>query len=79
MAKNWKYQCGDDTVVVTYSMDKSELYVNDQLQDRVSGLFFTAKLNGKLDDGKDVRASVGGFFQAECDLFVDNKLQKPIK
>lgn len=54
-----------------------KLFVDGQLQDENIGLGFKGILNGKLkgmEDVKQIKVAVGGFFTIECKIFVDNEL-----
>ena len=77
MADLWKYDYNKNTIVVKNDTD-TELYINDQLQDRKSGIRLSVDLTGHLDTGEKVKASVGGIFGMTCSLFIDDKLIDPI-
>ena len=77
----WKYQYGENTIEVqNYGASGCGLFVNGQPQDEKRGLSFTgSRLNGKLDNGEEIKVSLGGVFKMECSLFVNNKLLTPMK
>lgn len=76
--QSWKYKYGENEIDVMHDTisNKSELYVNGQLQDK--NTMMTTELNGKLESGETIRARVGGFFTIKCALQIDNKLLQPI-
>lgn len=78
MGSVWTYKYGQNTIVVK-NEKATELYVNGELQDRKTGLSLKANLNGKLQSGEEIKASLGGVFDVECSLFVDNVLQTPVE
>lgn len=79
MAKIWNYLYNADRICVKNSLDSAELYINDQLQDRKTGISLQTELSGKLPSGESVKANLGGVLVMECTLFVDNVLQHQIK
>lgn len=78
MGSIWKYKYGEHTIIVK-NEKTTELYVDDKLQDKKSGVRLNADLTGKLPSGETIKASLGGFVDIECSLFVDNVLQNPIE
>ena len=51
------------------------LYVNEELQDVFWGLFVnSAKLIGKMPDGRKIKVCFGGHFVVHYAVFVDDKL-----
>jgi len=79
MAKKWKYIVDDNIINVSNSINGSELYINGKLQDKKNGLTLQDNLAGKLPNGFDVKASLGGIFTMQCTLFVNNVLQEPVE
>lgn len=78
MKKSWTYQYGKNTIIVNNSwFGGCELYVNGQLQDKKTGTTLTDNLQGKLETGEEIKASLGGTFTIQCSLFIDNKIQTP--
>ena len=78
MDNTWQYKFGKHTITVKNGK-ATELYVDDKLQDRKTGISMNAVLTGKLETGEAIKASLGGLLKVECSLFVDNVLQKPYK
>lgn len=78
MGNSWVYKYNGNVIVVK-NEKATELYVNDQLQDRKTGVFLKAELSGKLDSGEVIKVSLGGFMDVECSLFIDNVFQTPVK
>ena len=74
MAKNsncWSVTVGNDVIRVE---DAENLYVNDKLQDVAYGITTCERLYGKLSDGKEVKAVIGGKgfgLKIHCTIFVD--------
>ena len=73
----WFYKYNNDTIVVK-STDSNELLINDVSQDKQYGLSLSVELNGKLDDGKNVKALLTGLFPPKCELFVNSIRIDPI-
>ena len=68
--KNWTVKVGEDVIKVS----DEGLFVNDKLQDKAYGITTCVKYNGRLPNGKEVKAVVGaeGFgFKIHCCIFVD--------
>ena len=78
MGTSWIYEYKNHTIVVK-NAKATELYVDNELQDRKTGLTLKADLNGKLASGEVIKVSLGGFIDVECNLFIDNVLQTPIR
>ena len=78
MGSLWIYKYRGNTIVVKNER-AVELLVNNQVQDRKTGIFLKADLTGKLDSGEKIKASLGGLVDVECSLFIDNVLQVPVK
>lgn len=76
MGSMWIYTFNGNTIVVKNER-AVELLVNDQVQDRKTGLSLKADLSGKLASGEVIKASLGGLIDVECNLFIDNVLQTP--
>ena len=77
MADVWKYDYKNNHIEVINDSD-TDLIINDQLQDRKSGIRFSVELSGHLDSGEIVKASIGGVFGMKCSLFIDDKLIEPV-
>jgi len=77
MAKFWTYRYGEDEIMVKNTwFDGCELYINGQMTDKSNGLF-EGKLQGKLKNGEEIKATLGGGMTIKCALFVDGKLLNP--
>ncbi|KAB7672174.1 hypothetical protein F9279_04480 [Bacillus sp. B1-b2] len=50
------------------------LYINGKLQDENIGLAFRATLNGKLNNDKEVKVTLGGNLSINCRIFVDHTM-----
>lgn len=74
----WNYSYKNNSIKVVNG-DETELYVNEQLQDRQYGISFSARLTGKLPTGEEIKASIGGSgIRVKCSLFVDHVIQEEI-
>lgn len=78
MPKKWVYKYGENTIVVK-NENEVALYANDKLLDSVKGVVFQAKLQGELDNGEVIKASLGGAFTVKCDLSVNNFYLEPVE
>lgn len=76
--KTWKYQYGDETIVVKNSLSSCEMLINDSLVDKKDGLMYKAELTATLKNGEAVRAELGGAITINCTLYIDNILQEPL-
>lgn len=68
--KSWEVNVGEDVIKVS----DEGLFVNGKLQDKEYGLTNSVKLEGRLPNGKKVKAVMGaeGFgFKIHCSIFVD--------
>ena len=76
LTKKWKYQYGENRIEVINSLYGYELHVNGQLQDEASNMFTFSDiiLRGKVNNGEEIKATIGQTFGVKCTLFVDNKL-----
>lgn len=79
MAKTWVYKFGENTIKVTNDYNGSELYINDQLQDKKRGLSLQDNLCGTLESGESVAATLGGTVTMKCSLLINNVLQEPVE
>ena len=69
--KSWEVNVEENVIKVT---EKGELFVNDKLQDKEYGVANCVKLEGKLPNGKIVKAAIGAEglgFKIHCAIFVD--------
>lgn len=78
MGSVWLYKFGSHSITVK-NEKAAELYVDGELQDRKTGISMNAVLTGNLKTGEAIKASLGGIFEVECNLFIDNVLQKPFE
>ena len=76
--KTWKYQYGDETVVVKNNLSRCEMFINDSLVDKKEGLMYKAEMTATLKNGEAVRAELGGAIAIKCALYIDNVLQEPL-
>jgi hypothetical protein len=74
--KSWTYRYGAHHIEVKCTPAIIEMRVNGMLQDK-KGTITYGELHGKLDSGEVIRASVGGYFVANCSLFIENKIIHP--
>ena len=68
--KSWEVKVGEDVIKVS----DEGLFVNGKLQDREYGITTCAKLEGRLPNGKKVKAVMGAEglgFKIHCSIFVD--------
>lgn len=70
----WKYNYEGNQIVVRNSFDICQLVINGKVQDAKNGLSLSTTLMGKLPDGKYVKATVGGFWNMKCTVFVDHEM-----
>lgn len=73
----WEYIYGENSIVVKAGLTE-ELYINGNLVDNRSGVKLTAKLEGQLETGEEVKVLITGGTTAKCKLFVDDQLLHPI-
>jgi len=73
----WAYTYGENRIVVIAGLSE-ELYINDELVDKKSGIKLKAELEGQLKTGEKVKVSISGGMTAKCELFVGNVLLEPI-
>lgn len=79
MAKQWKFKYGENEIVVKNEQTTAYLYVNGKLLDSSKGLFH-ADLEGKLDTGEIVKATIGDdLFKVDCKLSVNYVYMAPIE
>lgn len=74
----WTYKYKNHIIVVK-NEKTTELYVDDNLLDSISGVHLKIELNGKLDSGEEIKARLGGLIDVECLLSIDNVIQDPIE
>ncbi|MCL2603433.1 MAG: hypothetical protein FWD90_03030 [Defluviitaleaceae bacterium] len=79
--KRWSYQHENNVIEVTYKQSGgSELIVNGDVQDNCSDIYSTSdhRLRGKLINGEEIKATIGGIFRIKCSLYVNHKLLNPL-
>jgi hypothetical protein len=70
--EKWEYEYNGHKIVVLNSPSKTALEVDGKMQDKQNGFALSCTLNGKVD-GKPIKVSLGGFWNVECDVFVDHE------
>jgi len=74
----WDVYYKGHTVRVENSSAQQRLFVDDELQDELYGFGFRSRMYGKIREGdaagESVMASLGGFWQGICRVFVDHRL-----
>lgn len=73
----WSYEYNGHSIVVKNDL-ATELYVDNVIQDRKTGISLKVELSGKLETGEIIKVSLGGIAKVSCNLFVNNVLQTPI-
>ena len=74
--EEWVYEFEGNTILVR-NAKVVELVINGDVQDSIKGIRLKAELNGTLPSGKAVRATLGGFAEVECSLYVDDVVLTP--
>ena len=69
--QKWKYKFEDNIILITNTVSRTRLFVNDVLQDTVRGLTLNAELKGKLSDQRELIVTLGGTIDSGCKLYVD--------
>lgn len=74
----WSLDVDGNNIRIENNANRMELFVNDKLQDvepaAISIINVSARLNGKLPDGKEIKVVIGGVFKIHIYIFVDNEL-----
>lgn len=68
----WEYEYNGHKIVVFNGLSKVSLEVDGKMQDKHNGLVLSSTLTGKVDN-KPIKVSLGGFWDVECDVFVDHE------
>jgi hypothetical protein len=72
--QKWKYQYGEDQIVVINRWNHVELHVNGQLRDDRDGILGGRALVANLKSGEEVRVMIiSGAVRAGCSLYVDGE------
>lgn len=78
MQEVWTYKYNSHTIEVHNAISGTDLVVDGKVQDRQTGISLQAQLTGKLPEGDEIKASIGGIITLKCNLFVNNELQTPV-
>ncbi len=74
----WDVHYKGHTIRVENSFAQQRLFVDGELQDELYGAGFRSRMYGKIRDedtaGEEVRVSLGGTWQVNCRIFIDNRL-----
>ena len=68
--KEWIYQYGGYTILVKNTAIKCVVYANDT--QIAEGGMFAFNLNGKLDNGEEVKVKLSAWWSIKCSLYIDN-------
>ena len=71
---NWSVDVDNNTIKVENKLSTVKLLVNDKVQDIYFGMIGAPHLTGKLPDGKEVKAVIGGDLKMHYCIFVDHEL-----
>lgn len=71
---NWSVDVDRNNIRLENKLSTVKLFVNDKMQDVYFGMIGAPHLTGKLPDGKEVKAVIGGDLKMHCCIFVDNEL-----
>ena len=71
---NWSVDVDGNTIRLENKLSTVKLFVNDKVQDVYFGMIGAPHLTGKLPNGKEVKAVIGGDLKMHCCIFVDNEL-----
>lgn len=71
---NWSIDVDGNTIRLENKLSTVKLFVNDKVQDVYFGMIGAPHLTGKLPNGKEVKAVIGGDLKMHCCIFVDNEL-----
>ena len=73
-----KYEYKGNKIVVINENTQESLYVNDELQDKKTGIKTVSHLNGSLPSGEKINVSLIGGFYLKVELYIDGVLLEPI-
>ena len=71
---NWSVDVDGNTIKLENKLSTVKLFVNDKVQDVYFGMIGAPHLTGKLPNGKEVKAVIGGDLKMHCCIFVDNEM-----
>ena len=71
---NWSVDVDGNNIRLENKLSTVKLFINDKIQDVYFGMIGAPHLTGKLSNGKEVKAVIGGDLKMHCCIFVDNEL-----
>jgi len=71
---NWSVDVDGNTIRLENKLSTVKLFVNEKMQDVYFGMIGAPHLTGKLPNGKEIKAVIGGDLKMHCCIFVDNEL-----
>ena len=71
---NWSVDVDGNKIRLENKLSTTKLFINDKMQDVYFGMIGAPHLTGKLPNGKDVKAVIGGDIKIHCCIFVDNEM-----
>jgi len=71
---NWSVDVDENIIRLENKLNTVKLFINDKMQDVYFGMFGAPHLTGKLPNGKEVKAVIGGDLKMHCCIFVDNEM-----
>lgn len=71
---NWSVDVDGNNIRLENKLSTVKLFINDKIQDVYFGMIGAPHLTGKLPNGKEVKAVIGGDLKMHCCIFVDNEL-----
>lgn len=75
----WDYEYEGYKITVRNKFDVCQLLVDGKVQDAHNGLTLSTNLTGKLPNGKQIKATVGGLWVMKCSVFVEHELLKAVR
>jgi len=71
---NWSVDVDGNTIRLENKLSTVKLFVNEKMQDVYFGMIGAPHLTGKLPNGKEIKAVIGGDLKMHCCIFVDNEM-----
>lgn len=71
---NWSVNVDGNTIRLENKLSTVKLFINDKIQDVYFGMIGAPRLTGKLPNGREVKAVMGGDLKMHCCIFVDNEM-----
>ena len=71
---NWSVDVDGNAIRLENKLSTVKLFVNNKMQDVYFGMIGAPHLTGKLPNGKEVKAVIGGDLKMHCCIFVDNEM-----